>query len=167
MTRQVQLETRQAVLTTLAERAGAPAAIAGLREPESRIPASSLPRGASAYAPAPKPASTPDTLGLRLRGATPTESSRPQRTSELEFFKSPMNERLAGIDRSMSLVETAQLRTLDGFVRVAQAKVTRIRTAVIDPGLNPDRLEPGPPEPMGGPLVRLRRAGRSPTVLAG
>ncbi len=161
MTRQVQLETRQAVLTTLAERAGAPAAIASLREPESRIPASSLPRGASAYAPAPKPASTPDTLGLRLRGATPTESSRPQRTSELEFFKSPMNERLAGIDRSMSLVETAQLRTLDGFVRAAQAKVTRIRTAVIEAGLNPDRLEAGAPEPMGGPLVRLPPGAKS------
>ena len=155
--RQVQLETRQALLTTLSERAGAPATTGSLREPAPPPLPSPLPDEVSAYAPVPKPTPAPEPFGLRLRepapGADLREGSR--RTSARDFLKGPVTERLARLERSLGFVETAQLRTLDGFARTAQAKVSRLRTAVAEAGLDPDRLQAGPAGAMGGPLVAL------------
>lgn len=150
--RQVQIETRQAVLTALAERAGAPAAI-GQRGPEK---ASATPSGA--LPPATKPAFGPEMSGLRLRKTEPDiepARERPQRMSERGAPDGSARERIARIDQSISFVEAAQMRTLDGFVRTAQARIARIRTAVIEAGLDPDRLRADGAGPMGGPLTPL------------
>jgi len=151
ITRQVQLETRQAVLTTLAERAGAPPMAGTARGLEPTF--SPLPSSGGLSASAPKPA--PESLGLRLREATPAVEAprgRP-RTSTPDVSKGHASERLSYIDQSISLVETAQMRALDSILRTAQARVSRIRTAVVEAGLNPDSLQTSGAAPMGGPLV--------------
>src|SRR4051812_10995239 len=91
----------------------------------------------------------PDAIGLRLReGASGPDDgarARRRRTSELDAGRTtqgPLGERLARLRRSMDVLETAQLRALDGFVRITQGRMASLRTAVTEAGLDPDRLQP-------------------------
>ncbi|KAA2235275.1 M23 family metallopeptidase [Salinarimonas soli] len=145
--RQVQIETRQAILSTLAEQSGAaaPPRQAVTVEP---VPAD-LPAAASAYAPARKPAPE-DPFALRLRG------SSLQRPLDPAMGGASSGDRLAAVERSIGAVEAAQLRSLAALDRQAAARVQRMRQAIGQTGLNPDELTP--PDGaggMGGPLVPL------------
>lgn len=144
VSRQVQIETRQAILTSLAEAAGPaaprpPAALEG-------VPAA-LPAEASAYAPSPRP--IPDNpFTLRLRGSSLERPPGPLAPA------SP--ERLAQVEGSITAVEAAQLRALAVLDERATAQVQRLRSAIAIAGLNPDGLSPpDAPAGTGGPLVPL------------
>ncbi len=147
--RQVQIETRQAILSTLAEQAGIPAVAARAPTPADPLPGD-VPPEASAFAPVRKPAPE-DPFALRLRGSSlqrtlaPTGSGAPS-----------SGERMAAVERSVAVVEAAQLRALEALDRQALARVQRLRLAIAQTGLNPDGLSP--PEAssgVGGPLVPL------------
>lgn len=146
--RQVQIETRQAILSSLAEQAGAP----GARPPmslEADAPAS-LPVEASAFAPSPRPLPE-DPFPLRLRGSS---LERPPGPAAREGAVAP--ERLGAVERSIGAVEAAQIRALAALEQRATQQVQRLRSAITLAGLDPDGL--APPEPaggMGGPLIPL------------
>lgn len=160
--RQVRLENRQAVLTTLAGHVGGPAATGSLKAQPltSQAPASDGLQGLSAYAPiAPKPMPAPEPFGLRLRegesGAAPGSLPK-QRQSLREGAKLSPTERLSGVEASLARIEGSQLQALEGSLQTTQGQVFRLRTAMADVGLDPDALPVASPKGgMGGPLVPL------------
>ncbi len=142
VSRQVQIETRQAILAQLGEQAGP---VAGRLPADPAAP--SLPPEASAFAPSPKP--SPETpFPLRLRG-----SALERAPGRLETEAA---ERLAAVERSVAAVEAAQLGALAALDQRAAQAVRQLRSAIAIAGLNPDGLTP--PDAtggMGGPLIPL------------
>lgn len=162
VSRQVQLENRQAVLTSLAEQAGAPAAP---RNPVTRAPSplseDPLP-GLTAYAPSqPRPFPAPDSLGLRGRepGETaPEQRPRPGRQSAL-----PLRDRLAGLERSILQVGGEQARTVDELLRRSQRQLLNLNAAVAELGVAVETTGAiGPKGGAGGPFVPLPAAMAGP-----
>jgi murein DD-endopeptidase MepM/ murein hydrolase activator NlpD len=148
VSRQVQIETRQAILSTLAEQAGAPTLAA--RPPAAEPALGDLPPDASAFAPARKPAPE-DPFALRLRGSSLQRMLQPAGPGAPSS-----GERMASVERSIGAVEAAQLRALEALDRRAAARVRSLRQAIAQTGLDPDGLSP--PEMsggVGGPLVPL------------
>jgi murein DD-endopeptidase MepM/ murein hydrolase activator NlpD len=145
--RQLKIEARQAVVNRLAAQAGATAIGAG--------PAAADEFGADDLAPvmtlAPRPAKplpVPDLLDLR-RGGEPGEPARdrPARAPQ---------DRLSQLDRSIKLVEAAQLRSIEALRRRSDGLALGLRTAIAATGLEPERLEPqGVRSGVGGPFVPL------------
>ena len=145
--RQLKIEARQAVVNRLAAQAGATAIGAG--------PAAADEFGADDLAPvmtlAPRPAKplpVPDLLELR-RGGDPAEPvrDRPARAPQ---------DRLSQLDRSIKLVEAAQLRSIEALRRRSDGLALGLRTAIAATGLEPERLEPrGARGGVGGPFVPL------------
>jgi murein DD-endopeptidase MepM/ murein hydrolase activator NlpD len=141
--RQARIEARQAVVSRLAAEAG-PAASA----PPAPAPADDLDQ---AFAPRPqKPLPVTEGFGLRTGGlpdpaAPVTGPSRPARTPQ---------ERISHLDRSLKLVEAAQLGAIDAVRRRTDTLATRLRLAIAATGLEPERL--GKPRGgIGGPFVPL------------
>lgn len=158
--RQARIESRQAVLSALAEGARRPPA--GLPKALSAAPLGSsadLPQTASAYAPvSPKPMPAPEPFGLRLRDGREDDpvQAAPQRQSLQDGAKSASASRLAQIEASLARVKVAQLQAVEHHWRRIEQDVSRIRAAVEDTGLDPDRLKaPALQKGVGGPLIPL------------
>ena len=171
ITRQVELENRQAALTALVEQTGSLSVVAGevglgasrsaepvslqptgkprSAEPVEAVPTLRLgapPTGDTEGGPSSGPA-RPDILNRSPRASDPASRSRSQL---------PAREQFARLDASMSRVEGAQLRFLDSLSHMSQGQAVLIRTTLADLGLNPDRLAPAVfKEAMGGPLIPL------------
>ena len=143
--RQLKIEARQVVVNRLAAQAGAtaigagPAAADDLSAADDLAPVITLaPRHA-------KPLPVPDLLDLRL-GREPAEPSRDR----------PAPAPQDRLDRSIKLVEAAQLRSIEALRRGSDGLALGLRTAIAATGLEPERLEPrGARGGVGGPFVPL------------
>ncbi len=146
--RQLKIEARQAVVNRLAAQAGATAIGAGSAAADDLSAADDL-APVITLAPRPaKPLPVPDLLDLR-RGGDPAEPSRdrPARAPQ---------DRLSQLDRSIKLVEAAQLRSIEALRRRSDGLALGLRTAIPATGLEPERLEPrGARGGVGGPFVPL------------
>lgn len=164
MSRQAQLETRQAMVNNLASQAGigaigASSATAGTTTAR-KMPASSppgferpLPQApASAFAPLPtKP--TPMVEPVRLRGVSEGGIKDRERTSAAE---AGLSARLAAASRSMSLLEADQNSLLESIERTSRSRLTKLRLAIAEAGVDAEKLTaPLPSLPVGGPFVPL------------
>src|SRR5215207_5688136 len=132
--RQLKIEARQAVVNRLAAQAGATAIGAGSAAADDFGAADDL-APVSTLAPRPaKPLPMPDLLDLR-RGGEPAEPGRdrPARAPQ---------DRLSQLDRSIKLVEAAQLRSIEALRRRSDGLALGLRTAIAATGLEPERLEP-------------------------
>jgi murein DD-endopeptidase MepM/ murein hydrolase activator NlpD len=146
--RQLKIEARQVVVNRLAAQAGAtaigagPAAADDLSAADDLAPVITLaPRHA-------KPLPVPDLLDLRL-GREPAEPSRDRPAPAPQ-------DRLSQLDRSIKLVEAAQLRSIEALRRGSDGLALGLRTAIAATGLEPERLEPrGARGGVGGPFVPL------------
>jgi murein DD-endopeptidase MepM/ murein hydrolase activator NlpD len=155
--RQMNLENRQAVLATLAEQAGTPMVTGTVGPAPAVAPGrvrSEPPLSASAYAPS-KPTPAPEIFGLRLRDSDAAPSAAPDRQSR-RHEDAPVDVRLAGVERSLTLIDVGQLRTVDGLLRSTVGELSRLRTAVAEVGLDPEALPPRGRDAVGGPFVPLR-----------
>ncbi|MFL5317905.1 MAG: M23 family metallopeptidase [Microvirga sp.] len=146
--RQLKIESRQAVVNRLAAQAGATAIGAGAAAAND-LSAGDDPAPVITLAPRPaKPLPVPDLLDLR-RGGDPAEPSRDLPT------RAPQD-RLSQLDRSIKLVEAAQLRSIEALRRRSDGLALGLRTAIAATGLEPERLEPrGARGGVGGPFVPL------------
>jgi len=146
--RQLKIEARQVVVNRLAAQAGAIAVGAGSAAADDLSAADDL-APVMTLAPRPaKPLPVPDLLDLR-RGGDPAEPSRdrPARAPQ---------DRLSQLDRSIKLVEAAQLRSIEALRRRSDGLALGLRTAIAATGLEPERLEPrGARGGVGGPFVPL------------
>jgi murein DD-endopeptidase MepM/ murein hydrolase activator NlpD len=155
--RQMNLENRQAVLATLAEQAGGPTVTGSVRPtapaaaPRSRP---ELPPSVSAYAPL-KPTPAPESFGLRLRDADAAPPPTPERQSRRDDDEAPVDVRLAHVERSLTVIDAGQLRTVDGLMRSTTSELSRLRAAVADVGLDPHLVQPRGRDAVGGPFVPL------------
>lgn len=156
VSRQVQLENRQAVLTGLAEQAGTPALP---RNPVTRppTPLSEDPiAGLTAYAPSqPRPFPAPDSLGLRMREPSaetaPEPRPKPARQSAL-----PIRDRLAGLEHSILRIGVEQARTVDELLRRSQRQLLNLNAAVAELGVAVETTgATGQKGGAGGPFVPL------------
>lgn len=147
VSRQVQLETRQAALSALADlRSGASGA--------ARAPSPPQAEPAEAARPLPAKPSPADGLGLRLRDAGPVLPGSGPRAL-LDRSDLPAEERVAALGRSVDAVEAAQLRTLQTLIAQSRHEVAQLRGAVAEAGLEPEGPEATPAVGIGGPLVPL------------
>ncbi|MFL5231057.1 MAG: M23 family metallopeptidase [Microvirga sp.] len=147
--RQLKIEARQAVVNRLAAQAGATAIGAGSAAADDLSAADDL-APVITLAPRPaKPLPVPDLLELR-RGGDPAEPvrDRPARAPQ---------DRLSQLDRSIKLVEAAQLRSIEALRRRSDGLALGLRTAIAATGLEPERLEPRGARGVGvgGPFVPL------------
>lgn len=143
ITRQVQLENRQAMLSVFAEQA-------------SNAP--------FAPAEAAKPADPAGAGGARMRGgelgggAAPSPRLGPAPGGR-PFSELPLREQFARLEQSMDRVQSGQVRSLDGLVRMSQGQIALVRAAFAELGLDLDKLAPGAAKTaMGGPFVPLAAA---------
>jgi murein DD-endopeptidase MepM/ murein hydrolase activator NlpD len=168
ITRQVQLENRQAMLTVLAKQATAaslapdvgtgavtPTADGAAATPGTLrlgAPSPGLPDAGNAYAPKPPPA-PPSPLPMpepRARAPGPSGLPSPH------LLKLPLREQFAHLEQSTSRVGAAQVHYLDSLVKMSQGQAVLIRTALAELGLDLDKLAPGAAKPgTGGPFVPL------------
>ena len=171
ITRQVELENRQAVLTALVEQTGSLSVAAGesgLGASRAADPVGLQPTGK------PRSAEPVDAVPTLRLGTPPTgdmeagpssgaprpdilnRSPRPSDPAPRSRSQLPAREQFARLDASMTRVEGAQLRFLDSLSQMSQGQAVLIRTTLADLGLNPDRLAPAVfKEAMGGPLIPL------------
>jgi murein DD-endopeptidase MepM/ murein hydrolase activator NlpD len=155
--RQAQLETRHALIASLADQARTTASPARARS-AALAESDPLPASATSYAPIPvKPALEPDALGLRLREGPGAASEAPGRTSSLR--ETSPEDKIAALERSVAAFEGAQLKTLDGIVSAARSQALVLRTAIAEVGVDPDRGEARAKAGLGGPLVPVPSGG--------
>jgi murein DD-endopeptidase MepM/ murein hydrolase activator NlpD len=166
ITRQTQLETRQAVVSALADSLSGSPALAGAR---SARPAAAAPAQASAspaataapattssissFAPATRPTPVPDIPGLRREPERRGQTAQGWEQSQLPDEPS-LQEALIQIDRRLSTVAASQLRAL-GHMETSVTKAhASLRSIVTDVGLDPDRLAmSGRQGGQGGPFI--------------
>ncbi|WP_188911762.1 M23 family metallopeptidase [Salinarimonas ramus] len=181
VSRQVELETRQAVLADLTERIAPAAAVTGSLGPATTatVPLPPvLPDAASAFAPVspspargenpfaverPRPTPVPAPLELRLRSdaddaAVPGTASLPS-PGTLPAHAS-LGASLDAAEYSLSLVEDGQIRALERIRLQVELEAGIMRDAIETAGLDPHALEPAHPdmlaaEGIGGPFIPI------------
>ncbi|MDP2802731.1 MAG: M23 family metallopeptidase [Phreatobacter sp.] len=155
--RQALLETRQAIVSSLKESAGAPPA-------PTRIGAM-VPGRSAAASPAPRPAVAGDTVRLtppverqsRLESRV-VVAAIPQPTFALAAEPSHLDV-VARVERSLDRVEQSQHGLLQGLETRTERRAKRIRAMLAELGLAETRLAPaargGSTAGTGGPLIPL------------
>jgi murein DD-endopeptidase MepM/ murein hydrolase activator NlpD len=181
VSRQAQIETRQALVAHIAQQAesilkpyaaGAGSAGATLPPPAKAaqapsppqaatvVPRDAVPVGASAFAPVEKPHPLVD-FGP-LRGAAPAKPSAdaapPQPVPHRQSFRLdpalPAESRLAALREAMAQAETAQITQVRRFESQARKTADRLSGLIADLGLDRNRFANLPlPPAQGGPLV--------------
>ncbi|MGP9821477.1 peptidoglycan DD-metalloendopeptidase family protein [Salinarimonas sp. NSM] len=173
VSRQVELETRQAVLADLAQRI-APAAVTGAiggavdlpdatsafaplasppARPEDLVP-QARPRPEPALAPAPGP------FELRLRGDAPGAAPANDTAALALPASASVGANLDAAERSLAVVEEGQIRALERIRLQVELEAGIMRDAIETAGLDPYALEPAHPdvlaaEGMGGPFIPI------------
>jgi len=193
VSRQVELETRQAMLFNLGNHidmadlvmpppavpatpviAGSAFPESGALRPETSRPISqtgstAVPAKASAFAPverkpAPeavqKPAPESEPFRLRLRGEQGEGAVAPDKRAGMDMNSLSMIAQLGAIDLSLGHVEADQFMRLDRINSGVASDASRLREAIIQTGLDPDRLDPldtgeGAETGLGGPYVPI------------
>ena len=184
--RQAQLEMRAAVVATLADATGvsrettasipaanaartlqpkaAANAKAGTQNPLLSPSAPVLPQGATSFAP------VTSTAPLTGASAKPRPEELEQRSDApgLPAFVRqaaldpdlPLDLRVGTIVQSLDRVEVAQVRAVNSIGSAATRQAARLRVAIAETGLSPDRFSVNPakgkPSASGGPFVPLK-----------
>lgn len=155
--RQALLETRQAIVTSLKESAGAP---------QAPTRAGAMVSGRSAAAsPAPRPAVAGDTVRLTPPAERQSRlesrvfvAAIPQPTFALAAEPSHLDV-VARVERSLDRVEQSQQGLLEGLETRTERRAKRIRAMLAELGLAETRLAPtargGSTAGTGGPLIPL------------
>lgn len=184
VSRQVELETRQAMLFNLGNHIDmadlvmpppASPAVPVIAAPSKAQPtvaetgsvaatparaSSGLPSRANSFAPVErKPAPESDVFDLRLRGSGEGAGSFGRR-SGLDMNSLPLVAQLGAVDYSLGRVEADQFMRLDRINTGVIGDATRLREAIIQTGLDPDVLDPsdipGDAETgLGGPYIPI------------
>ena len=179
VSRQAQLETRQAIVASLAQLAEqlphapsppvspprqVPQPAAGPLAGAARAQGGPVPDAASAYAPVAKP--QPDPITLRGSAPSPTagaggEAAR-SRTSAAPMLEdetlrgAPAEQRIKGADIKLLRLETQQLATLTAFEARARHVESRYRGVLAELGLDRGRFTAAESRPQGGPYVPVK-----------
>lgn len=183
VSRQAQLETRQAIVASLAQladqlpRPQVPTASAPPPQPRllpqpaavplagaARAQGGPVPDAASAYAPVAKP--QPDPITLRGSAPSPAPGSGGEttrsRTSAAPVLEdetlrgAPPEQRIKGADIKLLRLETQQLATLTAFETRARKVESRYRGVLAELGLDRGRFAAVESRPQGGPLVPVK-----------
>lgn len=166
VSRQVELETRQAMLFNLGNHIdmadlvmpppaspARPIIAAPLKAQPAIVETGSiaappvragggLPAGANAFAPVErKPAPETDVFDMPLRGSR-GETGTIGRRSGMDLNKLPLIAQLGAIDLSLGSVEADQFMRLDRINTGVVGDASRLREAIIQTGLDPDVLDP-------------------------
>jgi murein DD-endopeptidase MepM/ murein hydrolase activator NlpD len=105
----------------------------------------------------------PESFDLRLRGREADTAPKAQRTSARP--KALLQDRLAQVQHSLDAMEGKQVQALDHLLRLAEARTSQLRDAILEAGLNPDALQsPGQRGGTGGPFVPLAKGGLFETM---
>jgi len=174
VSRQVELETRQAMLFNLGNhidmadlvlpapaKPASPVIAAGTASVVETGSIPELPARASAFAPVDrKPAPEPDPFQLRLRDSGEAGRGVPGRQSGLKLDEFSIIAQLSAIEFSLGHVEADQFMRLDRINTGVAGDASRLREAIIQTGLDPDRLNPmdapeGEETGIGGPFVPI------------
>jgi murein DD-endopeptidase MepM/ murein hydrolase activator NlpD len=168
VTRQSQLETRHAIMTALADQmntapGGAVAKTAAARPavpPVDPVVSGFMPLTSN------KPMPATETFGLkRGPGEQAADQSNGWNASQLKTQGNkdrPASELLGAVDRSVNGIDVAQVRTLTQVDLALTREHNRLRSVIIDTGLNPDQLVAANAAPrsatsgQGGPFVPVK-----------
>jgi murein DD-endopeptidase MepM/ murein hydrolase activator NlpD len=156
VTRQSQLETRQAIVTALAETINGAQVAAG--RPGRQIvtpqpPVSAATTGSlSSFAPSPRPLPVPEMPGLRRNEPRGTASAGWEQS--LIEAQPGINERLAAVEGNIRAVSSSQVRTLSRLENTIASAQASLRSVISDVGLDPDRAAgTGRASAQGGPFI--------------
>jgi murein DD-endopeptidase MepM/ murein hydrolase activator NlpD len=164
VTRQSQLETRQAIVAALADSVSSQQLVSGRppRAPAQQAPLASTPAGGpvsttssiSSFAPSSRPMPVPEMPGLRRDGdARQPQSAGAWEQSAVEATP-PIDARLGKVERSLGQVSAAQIKALSRIEASVTSAHQTLRSVVADVGLDADRLAAAPrASAVGGPLV--------------
>jgi murein DD-endopeptidase MepM/ murein hydrolase activator NlpD len=164
VTRQSQLETRQAIVAALADSVSSQQLISGrqARASAPQTPLASTPAGPSvsttssisSFAPSSRPMPVPEMPGLRRDGETrQPQAANAWEQSALEA-PLPIDARLGKVERSLGQVSAAQIKALSRIEASVTSAHQTLRSVVVDVGLDADRLAASPRgSAVGGPLV--------------
>ena len=154
LSRQAQLESRSAIVASLAGMAGGrdiTASIPGVAPPDARgraapakaaatQPVAAVPGAATGFAPLEMPPSFPPLTQSKPRpeaDAAAPPLPDPRRSSEADL---PIGSRLGSISASLDRVETQQVKALAMLEAPALSTAERLRGALADAGLSLDKL---------------------------
>lgn len=157
LSRQAQLESRQSIVASLADVAGAGAVTGSARRSGASAAGAAPPINPLSLAPlGKKPAPLPEAPGA-AREASDDHVPKPRPRAAVQGKEDGIDDKLASAARSIRHVEVAQLTTLEHLSHFAQASLLKLRTVVADVGLDPDRLAGSRPRgATGGPFVPLK-----------
>jgi murein DD-endopeptidase MepM/ murein hydrolase activator NlpD len=161
MTRQGQIENRQAIVTALTEAVSGQQVASGrtarpalqAQQPAAQAETTS---SVSSFAPQSRPMPVPDMPGLRReqerRQGQPVAGGWEQSLLEP---KPLLGDRLARVEQNMTRISTAQIRAMSRLESAVTAAHGTLRTVISDVGLDPDRIAAGGGRQsgQGGPFV--------------
>ena len=173
--RQAQLESRAAIVASLADQANGHDVTASISRPPAKpaapvkaaaadakgARATALPASVSGFAPVETQTGFPSLTSAKPHpeGSEPAGRADPAQRSSLvpDDIGQPLPTRLGRIGLSLDRIEFQQVRTLAQLQAPAQSIANRLRAALNDAGLSPDKLSaPGKASATGGPFVPLK-----------
>ncbi len=158
VTRQTQLETRQAIVAALADNVSGQQVASGrpARAPltPQAVVSPSTTSSISSFAPSPRPIPVPEMPGLRREGERRGTATAGWEQSTLDQQPS-IEERLGHVGQSLSVVATAQVRALTKLENSVTNAHVSLKSVVAEVGLDPDRLAPANRQAagQGGPFI--------------
>jgi murein DD-endopeptidase MepM/ murein hydrolase activator NlpD len=164
VTRQSQLETRQAIVAALADSVSSQQLISGRQARASAPPAplASTPASPSAstttsissFVPFSRPMPVPEIPGLRREGEARTSQAAGAWEQSAIAAPSPIDARLGKVERGLGQVSAAQIRALGRIEASVTSAHQALRSVVTEVGLEADRLVATQRAPaVGGPFV--------------
>lgn len=159
MNRQVQLETRSAMVAMLAQSGGnsltdTTGSTTVRKSVQTLTAQPPVPAQALGFAPTNKPMPLAETAPLRGLQAPGVESQRKERE------QTEIREKISSIGKALDNIEAAQTATVQGLETRSRQTVARLRSLLGDIGMNADKVAlaaepPAQNKPVGGPLVPL------------
>jgi murein DD-endopeptidase MepM/ murein hydrolase activator NlpD len=161
LSRQAQLETRQAVVATLIDQPVL-AAQRPSRAAQAPQPTSST---VQSFAPLPgKPTPLADAFELRLLDRRPASAigGPEERLKKSQAGEEPAVAAIAAAAAAADTIERRQIATLDVLDRAARENAQRLSAVFAETGLDAQRFVASSKAPQGGPLVPLHVRGQGP-----
>ncbi|MCX7340996.1 MAG: M23 family metallopeptidase [Hyphomicrobiales bacterium] len=157
VTRQTQLETRQAIVAALTDSVSANQIAAGraARTPPLQQPSAAVDTTSSvnSFAPTPRPMPVPDMPGLRRESGRRNLTPAGWEQSAVETSPN-VDETLALLSHRLAAVQAEQIRALNRLEASVLGAHSSLRTVVAEVGLDPDQIAGMPPRPgQGGPFI--------------
>jgi murein DD-endopeptidase MepM/ murein hydrolase activator NlpD len=166
VTRQSQLETRHAIMATLADQLNAGSTGSVAKTASTKPNAAPIDPVISGFVPLisskPMPASENITLKRNSGERTGEQPAAWNASQRPVTHDMPASEILTAMDRSVSIIDLAQVRTLNQVDQILTQQHGRLRSVISDTGLNPDQLaattagQKSSASGQGGPFVPFK-----------